>query len=76
MHDGSLPTLEDVIDFYDRGGRPNPDLDRAVRPLQLTPDDKRALVAFLQTLSGEITSGTSGTLHLKPPNQRASLTRP
>ena len=52
MHDGSLSTLEEVVDFYDRGGRPNPNLDREMRPLEFTEDAKRALVAFLKTLDG------------------------
>lgn len=52
MHDGSLATLEEVVDFYDRGGRPNPNLDREMRPLEFTEDAKRALVAFLKTLDG------------------------
>lgn len=52
MHDGSMRTLDEVIDFYDRGGRANPFVDRDLQPLGLSDDDKRALVAFLQTLSG------------------------
>jgi len=52
MHDGSVATLEDVIDFYDRGGRPNPNLDPEIQPRRLTADDRRALVAFLGSLSG------------------------
>jgi cytochrome c peroxidase len=52
MHDGSLATLDDVVDFYDRGGRPNPHLDPDIRPLRLTENEKRALVSFLQALSG------------------------
>lgn len=52
MHDGSLATLEEVVDFYDRGGRANPNLDREMRPLEFTEDAKRALVAFLKTLDG------------------------
>jgi len=55
MHDGSLATLSDVIDFYDRGGRVNPFLDPEVHPLALTGPEKRALAAFLRTLSGTIT---------------------
>jgi cytochrome c peroxidase len=51
MHDGSLPTLEDVIDFYDAGGRPNPFLSPFIRPLYLEDYEKAALVAFLQTLT-------------------------
>jgi cytochrome c peroxidase len=52
MHDGSLSTLEDVVDFYDRGGRPNPALDPEIRPLKLADDEKRALVSFLRALNG------------------------
>ena len=37
MHDGTLATLEDVIEFYDRGGNPNPYLDAQIRPLHLRP---------------------------------------
>jgi cytochrome c peroxidase len=50
MHDGSIRNLKDVVEFYDRGGRPNPNLDRAIRPLYLTDYEKEALVAFLLTL--------------------------
>jgi cytochrome c peroxidase len=57
MHDGSLATLDNVIDFYDRGGTPNPSLDPEIRPLKLTPFEKRALVAFLQSLSGIVCEG-------------------
>lgn len=57
MHDGSLPTLEAVVDFYDQGGRPNGTLDPELRPIHLTVDEKRALVEFLRSLSGAITEG-------------------
>ena len=57
MHDGSLPTLESVIEFYDGGGRPNPGLDREIRRLNLAPRDKQDLVAFLQALTGRIREG-------------------
>jgi cytochrome c peroxidase len=59
MHDGSLPTLEAVVDFYDQGGRPNPQLDSELHPLRLTTVEKRALVAFLKSLSGTVYEGTS-----------------
>jgi cytochrome c peroxidase len=52
MHDGSVARLADVIDFYDRGGRPNPNLDPDIRPLRLTPGEKAALLAFLRSLNG------------------------
>ena len=57
MHDGTLATLQEVVDYYDRGGNPNPALDRELRPLHLSPDEKRALVAFLGSLSGEVREG-------------------
>ena len=59
MHNGSLATLEEVIDFYDRGGRPNPGLDTEIRALRLTPLEKGSLVAFLRSLSGTVTEGGS-----------------
>jgi cytochrome c peroxidase len=55
MHDGSLATLMDVVDFYDKGGRANPTLTRLIRPIGLTADEKAALVAFLESLSGTVT---------------------
>jgi cytochrome c peroxidase len=57
MHDGSLRTLEEVIEFYDRGGNPNPHLDPELRPLRLSPTEKQALLAFLRSLSGSIREG-------------------
>ena len=50
MHDGSIPTLEKVIEFYSRGGEPNPQLDPVVRRLNLTPEEKADLLAFLKSL--------------------------
>ena len=50
MHDGSLSSLEEVVDFYDRGGGPNPALDPKIRPLGLNSEEKEALVAFLAAL--------------------------
>jgi cytochrome c peroxidase len=57
MHDGALGTLEEVIDFYSDGGRPNPSLDREIRPLKLTTDEKQSLAAFLRALTGTVTDG-------------------
>ena len=55
MHDGSLPTLEDVIDFYDGGGNQNPYLDENIVPLHLSDAEKKALLAFLRRgLSGSV----------------------
>jgi cytochrome c peroxidase len=57
MHDGSLATLEEVIDFYDGGGNANPHLDPELRPLRLSVEEKKALVAFLHALSGTVHDG-------------------
>jgi cytochrome c peroxidase len=57
MHDGSLKTLEDVVDFYSDGGRRNPNLDRRMRPQRFSSGEKAALVAFMRTLSGRIVDG-------------------
>ena len=57
MHDGSIETLEDVIDDYDDGGTANPYLDREMRELGLTEAEKAALAAFLKTLTGTVREG-------------------
>lgn len=59
MHDGSLATLEAVVDFYDRGGRPSKFLDREIHPLRISDDEKRDLVAFLGVLGGRLSVGAS-----------------
>ncbi len=57
MHDGSLATLEEVIEFYDKGGNANPWLDENIEPLKLTMEEKRAVLAFLGALSGTVRDG-------------------
>lgn len=53
MHDGSESSLEQVSDFYDRGGEAKrPSLSSDIQPLHLTADEKKALIAFLETLTG------------------------
>jgi cytochrome c peroxidase len=52
MHDGSLVTLSDVVEYYNRGGNSNPGLDADLRPLALTEPQKNSLMAFLGTLDG------------------------
>ena len=57
MHDGSLPTLRDVIDLYDRGGVARPSRADEIHPLGLSAGDKDDLLAFLATLdSGPVPS--------------------
>ncbi len=52
MHDGSVPTLRQVLAFYSRGGRQNPNLDPLINPLVLSPEEINDLLAFLKTLEG------------------------
>ncbi len=55
MHDGSLKTLKEVVDFYVGGGTSNPFRDKEIRPLDfLSGQDRTDLVAFLEALSGEM----------------------
>jgi cytochrome c peroxidase len=58
MHDGSLRTLEEVVDFYSGGGRANPWLDTGISRLHLRPEEKRSLAAFLLTLTGGVREGS------------------
>jgi cytochrome c peroxidase len=51
MHDGSIKTLEEVIELYNRGGEKNPFLDSGIRPLNLTEQEKADLIEFLKTLT-------------------------
>jgi cytochrome c peroxidase len=53
MHDGSMATLWDVVDHYNRGGEANPYLDGGVEPLNLTDHEVDQLVAFLFTLTDD-----------------------
>ncbi|MGR9115918.1 MAG: cytochrome-c peroxidase [Gammaproteobacteria bacterium] len=51
MHDGSLKTLEEVVEYYDKGGEKNRFLDPAIFQLHLTGQEKADLVAFLRSLN-------------------------
>jgi len=54
MHDGSLTTLEEVIDHYAAGGKmDHPNKSRILRPFRLTDDQKRDLIEFLKSLTDE-----------------------
>lgn len=53
MHDGSMATLWDVMDHYNRGGEPNPFLDGGIEPLALTDKEIDQLVAFMFTLTDD-----------------------
>jgi len=51
MHDGSLATLDDVIDHYARGGAGSPTTDPSIQPLTLSPEDRADLRAFIESLT-------------------------
>jgi cytochrome c peroxidase len=53
MHDGSLATLEEVVDFYARGGRGGPLQDPLVTGFEVSDEERAALVAFLEALTDE-----------------------
>ena len=54
MHDGSLATLESVIDYYDRGGNEKKGKSPFVLKIGLTTEEKQDLLAFLKTLNGSV----------------------
>jgi cytochrome c peroxidase len=62
MHDGSLATLEEVVEFYSDGGISNPYLDPDIRPLRLSAGERRALLAFLRSFTGGATTPSSSNL--------------
>lgn len=53
MHDGSLQTMEEVIIHYEGGGKSRPSLSPLMLPFSLTKDERRDLIAFLESLSAE-----------------------
>jgi len=55
MHDGSMKTLAEVVELYDRGGEANKWLDPKVVKLGLSAEEKADLVAFLESLEGDWT---------------------
>lgn len=71
MHDGGLPTLKDVVDFYVGGGNSNPHRDKEIRALDfLTRQERDDLLAFLESLTGEIPPG------VKPPEKAEEKAQP
>ena len=62
MHDGSVATLEEVVEWYDKGGHANPHLSDKIKPLKLTAQDKADLVAFMQACTGPTPPVATGRL--------------
>ncbi|MBL8828943.1 MAG: c-type cytochrome [Planctomycetaceae bacterium] len=62
MHDGSQKTVEEVVEWYAKGGHPNPTLDAKMKPLKLTEQDKKDLVAFMKACTGDFPKIERGRL--------------
>ena len=62
MHDGSMQTLEEVVDHYVKGGHPNANLSKDILKLDLTPQDKADLVEFMKACTGPLPDVEEGRL--------------
>jgi cytochrome c peroxidase len=62
MHDGSQATLEEVVEWYDKGGHANPQLSDKIKPLSLTAQDKADLVEFMKACTGPTPPVETGRL--------------
>jgi len=58
MHDGSEATLQGVVELYNKGGIPNQWLSQEMKPLNLSPQEAGDLVAFLESLTADVTNAT------------------
>ena len=54
MHDGSHKTLKEVVDFYVGGGNSNEHLDKDIKALKLSKQERDDLITFMEALTGEI----------------------
>lgn len=62
MHDGSVKTLEEVVELYVKGGEANEHLSPKIKKLELSDQDKADLVAFMKALTGEFPPVERGRL--------------
>ena len=62
MHDGSLASLEAAIEFLAKGGHQNPNLSSEIRPLDLSPQEKKDLIEFLKALDSPLPRVEKGRL--------------
>jgi cytochrome c peroxidase len=83
MHDGSVKSLKDAIDYYIGGGNSNSNLDKQIHVLDFLSGQERAdLKAFLESLTGEMPKNVGPPLKLhtfaaggSKPTQRPVLTK-
>ncbi|WP_240911372.1 cytochrome-c peroxidase [Paludisphaera soli] len=76
MHDGSMKTLEEVMDHYNKGGTPNPSLDKDMVPLKLTPEEVADVIAFMKALTGEVKTTAELIPNKLPPGPDGSTPDP
>ena len=80
MHDGSLKTLEEVVEHYDKGGIKNAWLNEQMKPLKLSKQEKSDLVSFMKALSGEgwqqIRAPIAGNIRDRDPRSLVLPTEP
>ncbi len=62
MHDGSLATLEEVVDWYAKGGHPNPHLDEKIKKLDSSDQDKKDLVEFIKAHERQLSQDRAGAV--------------
>jgi cytochrome c peroxidase len=62
MHDGSQATLEEVVEWYDRGGHANPHLSDKIKPLRLSAQEKTDLVEFMKACTSSTPPVETGRL--------------
>ncbi len=62
MHDGTQKTLMEVVEHYNKGGTPNEFLSDKMKKLELTEQEKKDLVAFMEACTGKITPVETGRL--------------
>lgn len=62
MHDGSQATLEEVVEWYNKGGHPNPYLDEKIKKLDLNDQEKQDLVEFMKSVTGDFPQVETGRL--------------
>lgn len=62
MHDGSQQTLEEVVEWYDKGGHPNSHLSDKMKKLNLTAQEKQDIVEYMKALTGPFPKVATGRL--------------
>ena len=62
MHDGSQATLEEVVEWYDKGGHPNPHLSDKIKPLNLSDQEEADLVEFMKACTSDTPPVETGRL--------------